>query len=174
MDNQQMKRHLVKCSSPDCTNKLIAHRGEICFCKRCRNDHGNKALRLQHAYKKPIKDILIETAKRYNTGIGVVDSLEITSPTLWGWLKKYFNTSSFSQFKTLYVCNTDDCCALNISDLRIGQYGFMSQLRKRFVCTCILRGVIMVKVRSLATKERVQEVVMGRKSIQKGRRIYGR
>jgi hypothetical protein len=133
----------VKCNNPFCSNYFFADKlaykdVNFKFCKVCKTQHSYQALVLQTQSGLPIKDLILESSRKFDTAIGMSDYLSISIPTLYAWLRAYWNMD-FQSWKRTYICKANKCMLLDFQAMPITyKYHISETIRKHNCCACFI------------------------------------
>jgi len=141
-----------KCKNPGCDRVFnIRHPSEIkdwryVFCPQCKRKFGKvqfgyKLLVAQVDYNRPIKETLVSLLRQHRNANIMADLLNISKPTLYTWIKKFFAVESFLEFKQQHLCAGKNCISISKED--IGSKNLqsaMTKLRKKRICHCSIWG----------------------------------
>ena len=128
----------LTCDTPGCINSIPNRiKGKkYTFCLQCRQNHTYTTLTVQADHGKSIKEVLLDAAL-FKSADGMAAYIGVTFPTVYKWIKNYFNLS-FQEFKRRYICKSTACYVLNIERSTYSRNDYiLKKIRSKRYCACV-------------------------------------
>jgi len=136
-------RYRVKCDGFGCNNYFFADRNyykdpNYKFCKECKSLHSYQVLVLQSQHQSDIRDLIVEASTIFQSAKGMADYLDISPPTLYSWLRLYFDMD-FQSWRRHYICRAQKCMVLDICSMPVNyKYGISERIMNNRSCACFV------------------------------------